>query len=162
MLRPGFNVKYLKYPLAFQCKEGSKILNNKTTASSLAAQLWPSLAARAEPGPRQDENVEQLQAGAETCRPGGEWEAEEEIREDREDSSPHCERSHQKQKSDQVTPPSRGFDISSQVDLSYISRLKQDLVERARNSRPASGQDLKVETLYVDSTRNVGVALGRY
>ena len=86
----------------------------------MTARLWPSLAARAATEPRQDENVEQLQAGAESSRSGGECEAEEEIRDDREDPSVDCERSHQKQKSDQVTPPSRGSDISSQVDLTYF------------------------------------------
>ena len=39
-------------------------------------------------------------------------------------------------------------------------RLKQDLEERARSSGPDSGQELRVETLYVDTTRNVGVVLG--
>ena len=54
-------------------------------------QLWPSLAVRAEKGPRQDE-----QAGTETPRYGGEWEEEEEIRDDREDSSADRQRSQQK------------------------------------------------------------------
>ena len=112
-------------------------------------QLWPSLAAR----PRQDE-----QAGSETSRDGGEEEEEEEIRDDRQDSSPDCERSQQKQKSDQVTS-SRGFPLRLS---SPISRLKQDLEERARNSGLGPGGDQKVETLYVDTTRNVGVVLGNY
>ena len=45
---------------------------------------------------------------------------------------------------------------------SPISRLKLDLEERARNSGLRSGRDLKVETLYVDTTRNVGVVLGSF
>ena len=39
-----------------------------------------------------------------------------------------------------------------------LIKLKQDLEERARYVQ--KGPDSKVETMYVDTTRNVGVVLG--
>ena len=55
---------------------------------------------------------------------------------------------------------SRRRSVISPLRCFLICRLKQDLEERARSSGPDSGQELRVETLYVDTTRNVGVVLG--
>ena len=41
-----------------------------------------------------------------------------------------------------------------------LIKLKQDLEERARATNPDAGPT--IETLYIDSTRNVGVVLGMF
>ena len=51
------------------------------------------------------------------------------------------------------------FEIAGAKRNKNLLRLKQDLLERGRGG---GGNDTpKQETLYVDSTRNVGVVLGR-
>ena len=42
-----------------------------------------------------------------------------------------------------------------------LQRLKQDLLERGRGGG-VNNDEPKLETLYVDTTRNVGVVLGWY
>ena len=55
-----------------------------------------------------------------------------------------------------------GFLSGDQKNKDLV-RLKQDLEERARlaeRSKAANNEGDKVETMYIDNTRNVGVLLG--
>ena len=52
------------------------------------------------------------------------------------------------------------FGVSGAKRNRNLLKIQQDLVERTRNNEKTNDGP-RVETLYVDSTRNVGVVLGR-
>ena len=59
-----------------------------------------------------------------------------------------------------VTDKIPAFSIAGAKRNKNMVKIQQDLVERSRSNEKNGKEGTKMETLYVDSTRNVGVVLG--